>query len=163
MHHSFNTDEAQQYGIEASVILEHLRFWIIKNRANGKHLHKGRYWTYSTTEALVVVFPYLTYNQIRRNLEKLEKARVLISDNFNATAYDRTKWYAFEDENGQLPHIHLAENTNGKGKKARPIPYSLTDSITDEELLEPPEAEEEARESSRKLLEAIGVRTPEEA
>ncbi|MBW8041715.1 MAG: hypothetical protein FVQ85_17195 [Planctomycetes bacterium] len=46
MEHSFDILTAQKYGINAAVILRHLQFWIIKNKAHGKNFHDGRTWTY---------------------------------------------------------------------------------------------------------------------
>jgi len=143
MYHGFKTEDAEKYGIEEAVIIEHLRFWIIKNRANGTHFHDGHYWTYSSIEALTTIFPYLSYKQIRRALSHLQSEVVIVSGNYNQIAYDHTKWYAFVDEDCLLPPFDLPRRANHTARKGRPIPDSLTDSIqiksvdTPEEVISP--------------------------
>ena len=70
MIHSFDIDDAVKYGMTEAVILHNLRFWIEKNKANGKHFHDGRYWTYNSVKAFEELFPYLTYRNIRSAIEK---------------------------------------------------------------------------------------------
>lgn len=97
MEHHFNIEEASKYGIECAILLYNIRFWIKKNESNGAHFHKGRYWTYNSAVAFQKLFPYMHKQAIARHLRKLEDLGVLVSDNFNKLAYDKTKWYAIED------------------------------------------------------------------
>ena len=130
--HSFDVDVAMQHGLTGAVLLQHLQFWILKNRANGKHQHEGRTWTYSSIGAFSDLFPYLSPDQIRRSLDKLVSAGVLVKGNHNQSAYDRTLWYAFSDESIWLPcQHHLADLPNQNGMGARPIPVVITDITTD--------------------------------
>ena len=73
MNHFFNVDIAAKYGMAEAVILEHMYFWLEKNRANDRNFFEGRYWTYNSVKALSVIFPYLTPKKIRSALLKLEK------------------------------------------------------------------------------------------
>ncbi len=98
MTHHFEVEDAKRYGLPAAVILYNLRFWIQKNKANDKHQHEGRTWTYCSTKAFAELFPYLSDDAIYRTLRKLEADGVIITGNFNSNTYDRTKWYAFADE-----------------------------------------------------------------
>ena len=95
--HIFDVDIAVKYGFACAVILENIRYWIDKNKANEKHFYEGRYWTYNSTKALCELFPYLSKNTIARSLKKLEDEGIIISGNFNTVSYDRTKWYALTD------------------------------------------------------------------
>jgi len=97
MQHSFDIGVAQRYGVNCAVILTSIRFWIEKNKANGKHFYDGRYWTYNSVAAFSVLFPYLTEKQIRRAIEALESDGVLLSGNYNKSVYDRTKWYSISE------------------------------------------------------------------
>ena len=116
MIHAFDTDDATRYGLIESVMLSNFRYWIGHNRANGKHLHDGRTWTYNSVKAFGTLFPYLTANQIRRCLESLVLQGVLIRGNFNESAYDKTSWFAFSD--GFFSLIDLANLPNGVGESA---------------------------------------------
>lgn len=98
MNHSFNVEIAVKYGMLEAVLLEHLSFWIAKNKANGVNFQDGYYWTYNSTKALAELFPYVSKNTISRALHHLEKEGLLISGNYNKSAYDRTTWYALTEK-----------------------------------------------------------------
>ena len=111
--HHFKIRDAKRYGITEAILLYNLRFWIAKNKANGKHLHKGRTWTYNSCKAFSVLFPYLSESQIKRALASLVKQGAILKDNFNKKRYDRTSWYALTDES-ELPIAH----SNARGKSS---------------------------------------------
>lgn len=96
--HHFNIEDASKYGIGEAVILYNIRYWLTKNKANRKHLHDGRVWTYNSYEAFAELFPYLTTKQIRTRLDSLEKNGILITGNYNTYKPDRTKWYSINEE-----------------------------------------------------------------
>lgn len=130
MVHSFDTDIAKEYGVNAAIIVQHLAFWIAKNKANEKYYHEGRYWTYSSTKAFAEIFDYMTVDQIRTALNKLKKAGVIVTGNFNSMKYDRTTWYAFGDNAKSILEnykIHLGKIPNGSGENPEPIPDIITD------------------------------------
>ena len=74
MIHSFDVNIAKKYGVHEAILLNHLNFWIEKNRANDRHYYDGYYWTYSTKKAFAELFPYLTERQVGSVLEKLVDA-----------------------------------------------------------------------------------------
>jgi len=132
MNHTFDVGHAEKYGLEEAILITHLQFWILKNRANGKHFHDGRTWTYNSIAAFKVLFPYWKGEKVRRIMESLREQKVLTIGNYNKVAYDRTMWYTFIDESMFLPdQIDLAKTTNRKGKTAEPIPDINTDINTD--------------------------------
>lgn len=122
MNHSFDVEIAQQYGVDAAILIEHFRFWIAKNKANNRHFYDGRYWTYNSAKAFAELFPYWSPSQIVRIIKKLEDAGVLIAGNFNTSPYDRTKWYSLNRE------FDLTKSSNENGG----IVKTLTDINTDE-------------------------------
>lgn len=95
--HYFNTEIAAQYGMVEATILNHLKFWIQKNKEKNINYHDGRYWTFNSVREFCKLFPYLTAKKIRNAIKKLEDAKILIKGNFNKVKYDRTTWYAFTD------------------------------------------------------------------
>jgi len=105
MEHSFDVEEARQFGVDAAIIIRHLRYWILKNRAAGKHRYDGRTWTYMTQGKFVEIFPYFTRRQIQRILTKLSSCEppVILKGEYNPHPHDRTSWYAFYDEASMLP------------------------------------------------------------
>jgi hypothetical protein len=110
--HSFDPEVAAALGLNAAVIYQNIVWWCEKNAANGKHLHEGRHWTYNSVKAFADLFPYMTADQIRRALQRLEEAGYIGVGNFNATPTDRTKWFC------DLRQMHLASVPNGNGMDA---------------------------------------------
>jgi len=119
MVYQFDTDVAAQYGVDEAILIQNLSFWIMKNEANGKHYHDGRYWTYNSIEAFTKLLPFWTARQIRRILQSLQDKGVIITGNYNTSAYDRTTWYAFSDSYLQNRPVHFTETSNGKTKSGK--------------------------------------------
>ena len=133
MHHSFDIDLAEAYGILEAILLNHFQHWIKHNAANEKHYHDGRYWTFNTVKAFAELFPYASAKQIRTALNRLIDAGVLMTGNYNKTTYDRTLWYAFTDEGLTICPIRqmdVAKKKNGCAKKGKPIPNTITSTNT---------------------------------
>lgn len=93
MIHAFDTDIAQQYGLLESILLNHIWYWVTKNRANEVNHFDGKYWTYNSVRAFSVLFPYATPKQIRTALEHLRREGILETGNYNESAYNHTLWY----------------------------------------------------------------------
>lgn len=129
MEHHFDIDVAKEYGVVEAVLIYNFQYWIMKNIANSKHLHDGRHWTYNSQQALLQLFPYLSRQSLRTALQHLKDKGVIITGNYNDTAYDRTVWFAFADEEKWLfsnQPKHWLESTNGVAESDQPIPYNNT-------------------------------------
>lgn len=132
--HYFQPDIAAQYGINAAILLQNFAFWIEKNRANGKHCHDGLYWTYNSVRAFKELFPYMSAKSVRTAIKKLVDEGLLLTGNFNASAYDRTTWYAVTEKGNSILQnrdFHLPERQNGFTEKGEPIPDNKPDINTD--------------------------------
>ena len=130
MKHFFDVDIAKKYGVQCAVILENLYFWIEKNRANDRHYYDGHYWTYNSKKAFADLMPYMTPKQIDYAIKKLVDADVLITGNYNKSAYDRTLWYAITNYGYSiLQNCQMGETKmeNGNPENVQPIPYINTD------------------------------------
>lgn len=131
MKHYFDVDIAKKYGIQCAVILENLYFWIEKNKANERHFYDGHYWTYNSKKAFSELLPYMTPKQIDYAIKKMVEAKILITGNYNKSAYDRTLWYAITNfgysilQNCQMEETDLG---NGNPENVKPIPDINTDS-----------------------------------
>lgn len=129
--HVFSVDDAVQYGVEKAVILQNIRFWLEKVKANDKddHKHDGYYWTYNSARAFAEIFPYYNKSKVHRLLTQLEEDGAIISGNFNKAGYDRTKWYSMPEFSiSNNCNTQIAEVQNGNSESATPIPYVITDS-----------------------------------
>lgn len=98
MNHSFNVHLAELYGVEESIILSHLSYWVHLNKANDRNFHEGRYWTYNSAKAFAEIFPYWSAKKIWRLLDSLESDGLIVSGHFGEKAMDRTKWYSVRED-----------------------------------------------------------------
>lgn len=127
MTYQFDANIAALYGVDESIMIYNLSFWIRKNEANGKHFHDGRFWTYNSIEAFTKLFPFWTARQIRRILKSLEEKNVIVTGNYNTSAYDRTTWYAFADSFLQKGQNHFTESSNGNDNSGNSVINNNTD------------------------------------
>jgi len=120
---SFSTEDATKYGVDGAILLHHLRYWVAKNEANDKNFHDGSHWTYNSTSAFAVLFPFWTARKIGRLLQKLEDEGIIRSGNFNNKRYDRTKWFTVSGNTiCQKGEMHLTKTVNAITKYVEPIP-----------------------------------------
>lgn len=137
MNHSFNTDIAEEAGIIPAILLENFSYWIRKNRSENSNFFDGDYWTFASVKGLSDLFPYLTKDQIRRAIEKLEAEGFLKAGNYNEYACNRTKWYAltpkawgfYDNSNCRGSQNHLADMPNENGVDATSL-SNITKDIT---------------------------------
>jgi hypothetical protein len=132
MNYQFDMNVAVEYGDREAIFIKNFQFWIIKNKANEKHAHDDRTWTYNSIKSFAAIFPCYTEKQIRRILESLISQGVLITGNYNQKGYDQTTWYAFKDEKKWIePFISLScpkrqmelpKWSNGIAQMGEPIP-----------------------------------------
>lgn len=106
MEHHFNTDIANEYGIEEAIILHNLFFWISKNAANGKNFYDGSYWTYNSISGYAKLFKYINIDKIRRVIASLVKNGLIKKGNYNDNKMNHTNWYAFTDKGLEYLSAH---------------------------------------------------------
>lgn len=139
MQHHFDVDLAVKYGVTEAIILNHFEYWIELNKSNEKNYYEGRYWTFNSMKAFSEIFPYLSPKKIRNALKHLQDEGLILTGNFNRSAYDRTLWYAFSDlaesilTKGQMDD---SEKSNGLPRKGKPIPDNNTPGETNNNLYE---------------------------
>lgn len=138
MVHSFDTKVASEVGITSAVLFHSIFFWIQKNEANDKHYYDGYYWTYNSAKAFRKMFDYLSEKQIRTALNKLIDAGYLVAGNYNESKYDRTRWYRLGEKGiSMFPfgNIDATQEKEGRDKEVTPIPFNVTDSVTDSDSM----------------------------
>ncbi|MEY8241734.1 MAG: hypothetical protein RPT25_15420 [Cycloclasticus sp.] len=96
--HAFQVDFAVKYGVPKAILIANLRFWLAINKAHERNIHDGYCWTYNSASEFGELFPYFKPNSIGKWLRELEEDGVLLSGNYNKSAYDHTKWYTIPDE-----------------------------------------------------------------
>lgn len=129
MQHHFDIYIAEQYGILEAILLNHFEFWIAKNEANEKNYYDDEYWTYNSTKALQKLFPYVSQRKIQNALKHLIDEGVLMTGNYNKSAYDRTLWYAFTEKGKCIMQKCKMEDANLLNQlcnNVQPIPDNNT-------------------------------------
>ena len=145
----FDLDVAKDVGVDSAIIFQNLVFWINKNTANNKHFYDGRYWTYNSVDAFKKLFTWLSTQNIRTCIKKLESKGYIVKGNYNKSAYDKTTWYSI----GENYSFYLLELTDREVGTNEPIPYINTDNKT--YVLEEHTKEETKPERTIKYLVAI--------
>ena len=95
---SFNIEAARRFGVDGAVLLQGMAVWISKNRANERHFHDGRWWTYNSKAALARLFPFWTEKQLRRIVKALNEEGALLLGNYSDGSFHNTTWYALSDD-----------------------------------------------------------------
>lgn len=129
--HVFDVGVAVKHGVHAAAILQHLLFWCEKNKADGRHEHDGKYWTYTSRKALREHFPYMTDSQIRTATQRLIDGGLVETGNFNEKPFDRTLWYCVTDKamSEHYGDSHLSNIADPFAKNRKPIPDINPDNI----------------------------------
>ena len=125
MQHFFDIDIAKEYGILEAILLNNLWYWIEKNRANDTNFFDGEYWTYNSTRAFNVLFPYATPRKINYALKHLQDEGLIMTGNYNQSAYDRTLWYALTKKGKSIMQkckMEVSNLSNGSVENVQPIP-----------------------------------------
>lgn len=131
---TFQADVAAEYGVDEAIMIAFFQFWIEKNHANKRHNHDERTWTYNSQVALTRMFHFWSRKQIRRIMASLISQGVLITGEYNKQGYDRTTWYAFEDQakwlktakTNKCPNgpMDMPKRANPDAQKGQPIPVT---------------------------------------
>lgn len=128
MEHTFNIAVAQEYGVLAAVLIRNFQYWISKNKSEKYNFVNGHYWTYNSTAGLCELFPYMSKDQINRQINTLVDKGVLIKGHFSENPSDRRTWIAFSDEAkwiSQNYEMDLANSQNGFSDSAKCINSSI--------------------------------------
>lgn len=134
-HHTFDIQIATEFkSTEVAIVFHHIQYWTEVNSRRKKNFFDGQYWMYQTLEEMASHFPYLSKDQVKRNISKLVDAGWVIKGNFNRTQFDRTVWYSVNQKvftkwrNRQMDE---SVSPDGKDDIATPIPDTKTDTETD--------------------------------
>lgn len=131
MKHLFDVSIAEEYGVNAAILLENLGYWIKQNEANETNYYDGNYWTYNSRRAYRELFPYMSERQINTAFQKLIDDGLVVTGNYNKIAYDRTLWYALTQKGKSILHFDIMVDdkiANGTSNNVTPIPNINTDS-----------------------------------
>ncbi len=93
-----NTTIAEILGLNNSIIIQQLHYWVVKNKKNNHNFYDGRYWVFNSYNEWAKVFPFWGIRTIKRIFKELEDANIILTSNYNKMRMDRTKWYTLNYE-----------------------------------------------------------------
>lgn len=114
MSHLFQVEDAVAHGVDAAILLQHIRLWVATNAANGDHLEDGQYWARCTMTGLQKLYPYLSVNQVRRALERLRESGVVVTRQFGSNIGSRALWYGLAEHATHVAAVPNETATNPK-------------------------------------------------
>lgn len=112
MTHFFDDDVAKMVGVNGAILLTHIHYWVKKNADNDMNYHDGYYWTYNSVSAFKKQFPFWSARTISYELGKLESGGYIKTGCYNASAYDRTKWYTVTQKGFEALNAPILQNCN---------------------------------------------------
>ena len=123
--HPINIEIAKSLGLNDSILFNHIQLWICNNIKSKTNLREDKYWTFDSIDKLHIKFPYLTRNEIKLSLKRLETKELILSSSFNTHKYDKTKWYTLTEKGVVLANqkvLGFYEKVLGFYEKVQPIP-----------------------------------------
>lgn len=117
-------------GLEGAILLQHFRYWTIKNSSEEDMCRDGRIWVFSSRRALNDLFPFLSDQKIRTTIDKLIEAGYLIKGEYSLSMKNKSNWYSLSDYalalfNGEASLVKttnaLAQSTNVKNNNKENI------------------------------------------
>jgi uncharacterized phage protein (TIGR02220 family) len=83
---------AVKVGLNEAIVLQQFHYWLQRSKKE----RDGRKWIYNTYAEWNKQFPFWGERTLRRAINGLEKAGYLITANYNAAGFDKTKWYSID-------------------------------------------------------------------
>lgn len=90
---------AVMIGLNKSIVLQQIMYWINHNKEKGINFKDGRYWTYkSITSWQTHYFPFFSISTLKRIFKSLVDSNLLLAERFNKDKRDQTNWYSINEE-----------------------------------------------------------------
>lgn len=136
----FNAELAKEIGINEAIVLQQIHYWLTINQKANNNFKKGRYWIYNTYKDWQEdSFPFWSTRTISRIIKSLEEENYILTDNFNKTGFDKTKWYSinygklnkiaknvYGDEQNDLSNMTDCHNGEGQNDTTNTKDFSKT-------------------------------------
>jgi hypothetical protein len=97
---------ANAIGLNESIVLQQIHYWLEINRKANVNHKSGHYWTYNTYDKWKEQFPFWSVNTVRRIIKSLEDKKLIVYGNYNKLKFDRTKWYRIDYERLDMIESH---------------------------------------------------------
>lgn len=98
---------ATRIGLNESIVLQQIHYWLEINKKAGVNFKDGRYWTFSSYGNWQIQFPFWSIKTISRTITSLRQNGLILCANYNKLKMDKTTWYSIDykklDEAQKLP------------------------------------------------------------
>lgn len=117
---SFDENIAAEYGLPEAIMLNDISYWEKQNRLNGRNFHEGKHWTYNTFKAFVGLYPYFSERTLKRAIQHLIDADLILVGNFDNDRFKHTNYYTLSDKAmeyfSERPNRQCQNGTIGSAK-----------------------------------------------
>lgn len=94
-----NKMSARVLGLNESIVLQQVHYWLEINRKAKINFYDNRTWTYnSIANWQKENFDFWSVDTVKRTFAKLVKRKILLTGNYNEYKYDKTIWYTIDYE-----------------------------------------------------------------
>lgn len=99
---SFKTEYAEEYGIEAAILIQGIQLGLALNRYKETHNHFGRVWMYNSVAEWQRTYPFMSESTIKRALQKLREDKIIEVMQLDKNPMNKTNWYTLTNRLGQF-------------------------------------------------------------
>ena len=127
---SFDHGIAENVGIDAAILFNHILYWLKMNASKSKdEMIEGKYWMYETQKEMSDFFGFFSEDQISRALKKLIDSGLIIKKCLDKNPFDRTGYYTVYDQSIIKKSLRNPENCGiGSFKSAESEPLKSAES-----------------------------------
>lgn len=95
----FNSEIAAQYGVNEAIMICNFKDVLTYYKSHDYNYYDGRYWICNSIKYFTEnTYKFWSIKQVRGIIDSLVKQNVILIGNYNKHKYDKTRWYAFVDE-----------------------------------------------------------------
>ena len=102
---SFKTEYAEEYGIEAAILIQGIQLGLALNRYKETHNHFGKVWMYNSVAEWQRTYPFMSESTIKRALQKLREDNIIEVMQLDKNPMNKTNWYTLTNRLGQFEPI----------------------------------------------------------
>lgn len=122
---SFKTEYAEEYGIEAAILIQGIQLGLALNRYKESHNHFGKVWMYNSVAEWQRTYPFLSYSTIKRALMKLKELEVIEVMQLDKNPMNKTNWYTLTNRLGQFEPMEQVSLNQSKQYKTNSIKQTI--------------------------------------
>jgi hypothetical protein len=118
---SFKTEYAEEYGIEAAILIQGIQLGLALNRYKETHNHFGKVWMYNSVAEWQRTYPFMSESTIKRALQKLREDKVLEVMQLDKNPMNKTNWYTLTTRLGQFEPMEEVRLNQSKQYKTNNV------------------------------------------